>query len=410
MTRRGVVTEPLLTRRFVVVVVSGVFYFSAMGALLPVVPRYVDKRLGGNDLAVGIAVGTLAVGAIILRPLAGRIGDRYGRRILMVGGAFVVAVTAASAGVFESLGWLILTRVLMGLGEACFFVGGTTMATDLAPVSRRGEAVSYWSVAVWSGLAFGPVLGEAILGGSDYDVVWYASGVLALLAALVALATTETRTATTGDRGKVIAPAAVRPGIILAVTLLGITGFSIFLPLYAPEVGVDDVGLVFLVYGVVVLAVRILGARLPDLLGPIRAGSIATGATALGLGIAALWHSTAGLLVSTVVIAVGSSFLYPSLLLLALRGVPEHQRGSVVGTFSAFFDFANGAAGLVLGGIAALSSYRGAFRGVGRVRRGGPPAPAQRVRWALRRCGAHGGRGRHRDRGTHHPPVTGSTP
>jgi MFS family permease len=362
--RRDTAREPLLTRRFVVVVASGVFYFIAMGSVLPVVPRYVDHRLGGNDVAVGVAVGALAVGAILLRPLAGRIGDRFGRRVLMVGGALVVAVTAACAGLVESLAWLVMTRVLMGLGEACFFVGGTTMATDLAPESRRGEAVSYWSVAVWSGLAFGPAIGELLLDRSHYDRVWFVAGACAFVSALIALTTTETHTPTEhADRGRLIAPAAVRPGVILAATLLGITGFSIFLPLYGPEVGIDDVGVVFLVYGVIVLGVRIIGARLPDLLGPIRAGSIAIGATALGLAIVAAWHTEVGLVVGAVTIAIGSSFLYPAALLLALRGVPEQQRASVVGTLSAFFDFASGAAGIVLGGLAALSSYQGAFAG-----------------------------------------------
>ena len=353
--------EPLLTRRFVIVVVSGTFYFLALGTLLPIVPRYVHRRLGGSDIAVGVAVGALAVGAILLRPLAGRIGDRYGRRVLMVAGALLVGITAASAGLVESLGWLMGTRFLMGLGEALFFVGGTTMATDLAPVSRRGEAVSYWSVAIWTGLAFGPVIGEGLLSGYDYDRVWYVAGAFGIAAAAVACFTKETRHAFQGERGRLIAPAAIRPGIILAATLIGITGFSIFLPLYGPEVGISDVGLVFLAYGVVVLSVRILGARLPDRLGPIRAGSIATGATAVGLGVAAAWSSTIGVVVGAVIIAIGSAFLYPSLLLLALRGVPEHQRGSVVGTFSAFFDFASGSAGLVLGGIASVSSYQGAF-------------------------------------------------
>ena len=123
-------------------------------------------------------MGALAVGAILLRPLAGRIGDRFGRRVLMVGGAVIVGITAASAGLVESLAGSIVTRILMGLGEACFFVGGTTMATDLAPESRRGEAVSYWSVAVWSGLAFGPVLGELLLDRSHYDRVWFVAGAL----------------------------------------------------------------------------------------------------------------------------------------------------------------------------------------------------------------------------------------
>jgi MFS family permease len=354
--------EPLLTARFVVVVTSGIFYFLAIGALLPVVPRYVDKHLGGNDIAVGVAVGALAVGAILLRPLAGRLGDKFGRRVLMVSGALVVAITAACAGVVESLVWLVATRFVMGLGEACFFVGGTTMATDLAPEARRGEAVSYWSVAVWTGLGFGPVLGEALLRGSHYHLVWIVSGASALVAALVAFMTKETRVVHEhAERGRLIAPAAVRPGIILAATLIGITGFSVFLPLYGPEVGVDDVGLVFLVYGVVVLAVRILGAKLPDRLGPVLAASIAIGSTAVGLAIVAAWHSSAGIFAAALVIAVGSSFLYPAALLLSLRGVPEHQRASVVGTLSAFFDFAGGASGIILGVVASISSYQGAF-------------------------------------------------
>lgn len=350
-----------MTARFVVVIISGFCYFSAMGAMLPVIPRYVDRRLGGDDIAVGLAVGALAVGAILLRPLAGRVGDRFGRRVLMIGGALIVGTTALCAGVVESLGWLIGTRVVMGLGEAGFFVGATTMTTDLAPEERRGEAVSYWSVALWGGLAFGPVLGELLLDGSNYDLVWFVAGALGLTAAVVACFTKETHHGGHEERGRVIAPEAIRPGIILAATLIGIAGFSIFLPLYAPEVGIDDVGPLFLIYGVVVLVVRIFGAKLPDRLGPIPAGSIAIGASAVGLAVLAAWQSTAGLVVATVIIAVGSSFLYPSMLLLVLRGVPEHHRGSVVGTFSAFFDFASGASGIVLGGVAAASSYAGAF-------------------------------------------------
>ncbi|MFI5053300.1 MAG: MFS transporter [Acidimicrobiia bacterium] len=354
-------SEPLLTRRFVIVVLSGLCYFGAIGVLLPIVPRYVQHRLGGGDVAVGVAVGALAVGAILLRPLAGRLGDRFGRRVLMIGGAAVVGVMAAGAGLVPSLGYLIATRVVMGLGEAAFFVGGTTMATDLAPVARRGEAVSYWSVAVWGGLSLGPVLGEGVLDGSHYDRVWITAGVLGIAAALIALATTETRGDGPPVRGRLIHPAAVRPGVLLAASLVGIVGFNTFLPLYAPEVGVSDVGLLFLLYGVIVLGVRIFGARLPDRLGPIRAGTIAMGATTIGLAIIAAWHTTIGVVLGSMMLAVGASFMYPALLLLALSGVSEGERGSVVGTFSAFFDFANGAGGVVLGTIAAFSSYRGAF-------------------------------------------------
>ena len=145
----------LITLRFATVVASGILYFLAIGVVLPAVPRYVKHKLDGGSLAVGVAVGALFVGAVILRPLAGRIGDRYGRRLLVIGGATIVGVSMLGYALANSLGLLIAARILTGLGEAAFFVGAATMITDLAPVERRGEAISYWSVAVYSGFAFG---------------------------------------------------------------------------------------------------------------------------------------------------------------------------------------------------------------------------------------------------------------
>ncbi|MGZ4786318.1 MAG: MFS transporter, partial [Acidimicrobiales bacterium] len=62
----------LLTLRFALVVTSGLAYFLALGMLLPVVPLFVKDELGGNNVAVGVAVGAFAVGAVLLRPFAGR--------------------------------------------------------------------------------------------------------------------------------------------------------------------------------------------------------------------------------------------------------------------------------------------------------------------------------------------------
>ena len=83
-----------------------------------------------------------AFGAIMLRLYAGRIGERYGRRVLIIGGALIVAASTLAYGVVHSLWWLLALRIITGFGEAGFFVGAATMITDLAPVERRGEAIS----------------------------------------------------------------------------------------------------------------------------------------------------------------------------------------------------------------------------------------------------------------------------
>lgn len=363
----------LLSPQFVLVTVAGSLYFLSLGCGLPIVPRYVKGPLGGDDLAVGIAVGAFAVGAVLLRPYSGRLGDRIGRRVLVIGGALVVALATALYLVADRLPLFAAVRFFGGLGEAAFFVGAATMITDLAPADRRGEAISYWSIAVYSGLAFGPALGETVYDASGFDAVWITGAALALGAALLALGTRETKRPDLVPSGDLplLHRAALAPGMILFLGLIGLAGFSAFVPLYVRDVGWANSRNVFLLYGVLILLIRIAGARLPDRLGPLRAGTLALGGGAAGLLVMAAWGSVAGLLVGTVLFAVGMAFMYPSLMTLALVGVDDTQRAAVVGTFSTFFDLSQGVGALVVGTIAQLSGYRGAFAGSALIALGG---------------------------------------
>jgi MFS family permease len=357
----------VLTARFVLVVAAGLAYFLALGVLYPVVPRYVEGPLGGGSVAVGVAAGALFGGAVVLRPWVGRIGDRVGRRVLILGGAAVVGFSIALYGVVESLPFLVGARVLTGVGEAAFFVGAATMITDLAPVEQRGEAISYWSVAVYGGLAFGPAIGEQVLDAGGFGWVWATSAMLAAVAVALSLGTRDVPQADAPPAGgPVVNRAAVAPGLVLLSGLIALAAFGAFVPLYADQIGLGDASTIFLVYGGIVLVVRIVGARLPDVLGGRVAGSLALGATGLGMTVMATWESIAGLFVGTALFALGASLLYPALLLLALGGAPDRERASVVGTFSSFFDLSQGLGSLGVGGVAAATSYRGAF-GAGAV-------------------------------------------
>jgi MFS family permease len=357
--------DRVLTPRFVLVVAVGLAYFTSLGLLLPTVPQYVEQELDGGDVAVGLSVGAFALGAVLLRPFAGRIGDRWGRRVLIVGGALVVGVSALLYHVVPAVAAFVPARIIGGIGEAAFFVGAGTMVTDLAPEARRGEAISYWSVAVYGGLAFGPFAGEAILDRSGFGAVWNVAAVLAIGASLLALLTRETvdtgAARTTSGRTHLLHRAALGPGLVLFLGMLALAGFFGFVPLYVDEIGVADSGRVFLLYGCVVLAVRILGARLPDQIGAVRAGLGATAGVAAGMAIVAGVPEPWGLYAGTVVFALGMSLLYPAMLMLALAGLPETERASAVGTVSSFFDLSQGIGAVLLGTVAELTGYRGAF-------------------------------------------------
>ncbi len=358
----------LLTGRFVLVVVVGLLYFLSLGTLLPTVPVFVERGLGGGSVAVGVVVGAFSVGAVLLRPYAGRIGDRAGRRVLIIGGALIVGVAVAAYHLATALPVLVAARVLGGVGEAAFFVGAGTMVTDLAPEARRGEAISYWSVAVYGGLAFGPTLGEVVLGGDQFGAVWTVSAVLAFAAAGLALFLRETvdlhpptEVGASDRRPPLLNRSALVPGTVLFLGMVGLAGFAGFVPLYVDDLGMSDSRTVFLLYGCLILAIRIFGARIPDRIGPLRAGSGATSAAALGMVLIAAVATPAGLYGGTAVFSVGMSLLYPAMLMLAITDVPARERGSAVGTVSSFFDLSQGIGAVLLGGVAALAGYRGAF-------------------------------------------------
>jgi len=351
-----------VTAQFVLVTLAGSLYFISLGTGIAVLPVFARHELNADDIEVGLAVGAFAFGAVALRPFAGRIGDRLGRRPLIIGGSAIVAASTLLYVTASNLALLVLVRLLGGVGESAFFVGAATMITDLAPEDRRGEAISYWSVAVYGGLAFGPAIGEAIYAAFDFDAVWITGAVFAASASVLGLLTRETRPGGPSLEGvPLLHRAALLPGSMMFLGLIPLAGYTAFLKLYGATIGVHDVGGFFLLYGCVVLAIRLFGARLPDRLGPLRGGTVALAGAAVSMLVVAFWPNEAGLLVGTVVFAVAMSMMYTNLMTLALVGVPESQRASVVGTFSTFFDLSQGLGAFIVGGVVGVTSYRGGF-------------------------------------------------
>jgi MFS family permease len=241
-------------------------------------------------------------------------------------------------------------------------VGGISAISDLSPEERRGEGMSYFTLALYGGLAVGPLFGELVLSGGNYDRVWVVAAVVAGAAALVAIGTPETRPAGGHARaGRFVHAAALLPGVVLLSALLGFGAFNAFIALYALELGLGGGGPLFLVFSTVVVAVRLFGARLPDVLGAQRAVRLALAILVCGYLAIALAPSPLLLFVGVAILAGGQSLVYPALVTLAVRRAPAAERSAVIGTFSAFVDLALVGGAGILGGVVAFAGYEGAF-------------------------------------------------
>ncbi|WP_436792921.1 MFS transporter [Actinospongicola halichondriae] len=345
-------SEPrLVTPLFALITASGLCYFLAIGSLLPTLPRYVEDELSGSGFEVGLVVGAFAVSAALVRPLVGRMGDVVGRRFMAATGAAIAAVSIAPLGLVHAVWFLILVRLVTGLGEAAFFVGAATAAQDLAPDHRRGEAASFFSIAIYGGLAFGPAAGEWIYRNHGASSEWAFATIACTVSLVLASFIPKElgRVENPAPRRGLLHPAAVLPGSVLLLGLIGFTGFAAFVPLYVDEIGVADAGPFFFAYGAIVLIVRIFGARIPDRLGAVRTSTIALVCIASGIGTVAAVGTVAGLWIGTVLLSLGMSLLFPALFILAVNGAPAEERSHAVGTFSLFFDLSQGLGAPLLG-------------------------------------------------------------
>ncbi|HEX6868301.1 MAG TPA: MFS transporter, partial [Candidatus Limnocylindrales bacterium] len=118
------------------------------------------------------------------------------------------------------------------------------------------------------------------------------------------------------------------------------------------SVGLAGASIPLLVFGVIVIAGRLVGARVPDRFGPGRVASVALALSAVGLVVLGLVPTTVGLIVGTAIFASGVAFTMPALISLSVSRVPAEERGTVVGTTAIFIDVAFGISPVILGVLA----------------------------------------------------------
>jgi len=354
----------LVTPAFLALSAATLAFFVAAGIMLPVAPQFARTALGADATGVGFSIGSFAIASLVLRPLVGWSADRFGRRPLLIGGAVLTVAAVVFHLAVADLVTFVVARLLLGAGEGFFFVAALSAGSDIAPDERRGEAISFLSLSLYLGIAIGPPIGEAILRAGSFDLVWMASAGVAVLAAGLTLLIPETAAVKVSGprpRAPLIHPAGLFPGLVTLLGLWGMAGFLTFLPLHARDVGLADAGGPLALYALIVVGLRVVGARWPDRFGAARLSGAALALSAAGLAVVGLVPTAAGLIGGTAVFAAGVAFTMPALLTLAVSRVPETERGTVVGTTTLFVDLAFGVAPAVLGLIADRAGYGPTF-------------------------------------------------
>lgn len=335
----------------------------AVGAVLPVLPRYVHGPLDGGNIAIGVVVGCYAITGLLLRPVAGRLADHRGRKPTVLGGSILVAAAGFLYLLPLGIPGLIGARLVLGAGEGTVFTAGSAWVVDIAPPERRGRVIGLYGLAVWGGLSLGPLIGELLLHSAAYSAVWLFAGASPLVGALIASRLPDPFHARPGEdeHHPLIAREAVRPGVAMALGALGYATVASFVVLHLEARGVGHGALVFGVFATMIVLTRLAGGDLPDRVGPVRVAIAAALTEAVGLVAIGAAHSLGVAVAGAMAMGAAFALLYPSLSLIVVGRVAETRRGAALGTFTACFDAGVGIGAPLAGIASALSDYEGAF-------------------------------------------------
>lgn len=146
-------------RAALLVATFAAFLTPFMGAALNVALPSIGNDFGADAILLNlVATVYLLATAMFLLPF-GRMGDIYGRKRIFTMGIIVFTVSSLLCAIAPSMIWLIVFRVLQGIGSAMIFGTGVAILTSVFPPGERGRALGINVAAVYIGLSAGPFAG-----------------------------------------------------------------------------------------------------------------------------------------------------------------------------------------------------------------------------------------------------------
>ncbi len=341
--------------------------FAAMGMYLTGIQLFVKDELLGGEASVGLAVGAFSITAVLARPIVGRGVDQRGRKPFLYVGLTLLALSSLGFLVADSLPVIVALRLVQGVNGACVYTCVAAMATDLAPAAKRASAIARMSLFQYAGIALGPSIATVLIDHADFAAVWLLATGLGVAGLVFASQLPESgadamaRRAELGRASRrLLHPAAIAPGLVLLTGGIGYASVTGFGSLYARHVDISG-GLLYAVFAFTVIGVRLVSGTLADARGAVRVALPGLVLSAAGLMTMAVLQAPVGAVIGVAVFGVGFALVFPSLMAFAVGRVPDHERGEMLGSFTAFLDIGMGGGAYLIGAIADAAGFGAAY-------------------------------------------------
>ena len=331
----------------------------------------IPSALGDEpDWVVGIVVGALGLAGMFTRPLVGVWVDSGPRgRWIRIGG---VATTVAFLGYGFSLEpWVMVGfRVMHGVAMGLFTTSLLAMVASHIPARQRGVGVGLYQGGNAVSQLYAPPLAVWLALQTSFEVTFFVGALFAGLALAIGwtvrdLEPPPPRPPTPWRQREWVSRTALLPAVVFLTVTTTVGAVTAFLPLFAAERELGNVGLYYTVFGATLLVSRFAAGALGDHFGR---SSVVLPALVGGAG--ALWllassQSQFTLLMAGAAGGLALGGVQVSVMALIVDRTPAASRGAAMATYTMAWDVGAVLGGVLLGFVVNATSYSFGFLLVG---------------------------------------------
>ncbi|MEY8841012.1 MDR family MFS transporter, partial [Cribrihabitans sp. XS_ASV171] len=171
--------------RIALAAVAVTLLFASLGQTIvtTAIPTMVAD-LGGMEHMTWVITAYL-LASTIGAPVAGKLGDLFGRKLVVQIGIFVFLAGATLAGLAQSMGVLIAGRTIQGLGGGGLIVVSMAVVADVLPARHRGQAQGLLGAVFGVSTVIGPLIGGFLVEALNWHWIFFANFPVGLLALVV---------------------------------------------------------------------------------------------------------------------------------------------------------------------------------------------------------------------------------
>ncbi|KNC87942.1 MFS transporter [Trabulsiella odontotermitis] len=343
----------------------------SLGLSLAILPLYINKIADYSPFYVGLAIAAESVATLLSRAFAGRFSDNHGPRKGMTLGLSLTV----SAGLmcwltftllppsYAAYSVILLSRVLMGIGESLIFTCSGTWPIGLVGKAHAGKIMSWVGIAMFLGLAIGNFCGTWSYAHSGLNVAALIMTILPLMGFIVVMLVKPVSVSPLKNHVS-LAYAVKRvwkAGSGFSLANIGYASITGFLVLYFMQRNWGEQAAVAIsLFGVGYVLSRLTLGWKADSSG-LKMTLFSLCVEALGLLLISLAFTPWVAMLGSFLTGFGLSMVYPLLALPAIKSMPDENLGLALSTYESCFDIGILISGLIGGIIVSTFGYPAIF-------------------------------------------------